>query len=175
MINRDDNPEYLNSFLDYSITILNKSPNSIKEYNYDIAMFLKFIKEHLTDRGYAFITVIGDGEERYSSDKDLAFDDIKKINVNTNEEMDIASTSCRIVDWDSFLKEITECGLKIIVLVVLLYMMIFVLNHSMKIEEMNYILEYVVDILMEVNLCMRYSLQEADIKQNLSARTREKC
>ena len=44
MINRDDNPEYLNSFLDYSITILNKSPNSIKEYNYDIAMFLKFIK-----------------------------------------------------------------------------------------------------------------------------------
>ena len=44
MINRDDNPEYLNSFLDYSITILNKSPNSINEYNYDIAMFLKFIK-----------------------------------------------------------------------------------------------------------------------------------
>ena len=44
MIDRDANPEYLNSFLDYSITILNKSPNSIKEYNYDIAMFLKFIK-----------------------------------------------------------------------------------------------------------------------------------
>ena len=46
MINRDDNPEYLNSFLDYSITILNKSPNSIKEYNYDLAMFLKYIKIH---------------------------------------------------------------------------------------------------------------------------------
>lgn len=44
MINREDNPDYLNSFLDYSITILNKSPNSIKEYNYDLAMFLKFIK-----------------------------------------------------------------------------------------------------------------------------------
>lgn len=44
MINREDNPDYLNSFLDYSITILNKSSNSIKEYNYDIAMFLKFIK-----------------------------------------------------------------------------------------------------------------------------------
>ena len=44
MIDRDSNPDYLNSFLDYSITILNKSPNSIKEYNYDIAMFLKFIK-----------------------------------------------------------------------------------------------------------------------------------
>ena len=44
MIDRNDNPDYLNSFLDYSITILNKSPNSIKEYNYDIAMFLKYIK-----------------------------------------------------------------------------------------------------------------------------------
>lgn len=51
MINREDNPEFLNSFLDYSTTILNKSPNSIKEYNYDLAMFLKFISVHfhLTD------------------------------------------------------------------------------------------------------------------------------
>ena len=30
MISRDMNPEYLNSFLDYSVTILNKSPNTIK-------------------------------------------------------------------------------------------------------------------------------------------------
>ena len=44
MIPREKNPDYLNAFLDYSITILNKSPNSIKEYNYDLAMFLKFIK-----------------------------------------------------------------------------------------------------------------------------------
>lgn len=44
MINREDNPEFLNSFLDYSITILNKSPNSVKEYNYDLAIFLKYMK-----------------------------------------------------------------------------------------------------------------------------------
>ena len=51
MINRDENPEYINSFLDYSATILNKSPNSIKEYNYDLMMFFRFIKIHfkLTD------------------------------------------------------------------------------------------------------------------------------
>ena len=43
---------FLNAFLDYSTTILNKSPNSIKEYNYDLAMFLKFIKVHfnMTDK-----------------------------------------------------------------------------------------------------------------------------
>ncbi len=46
MIKRDENPEYLNAFLDYSATILNKSPNSIKEYNYDLGMFLRFIKIH---------------------------------------------------------------------------------------------------------------------------------
>lgn len=44
MINHEENPDYLNSFLDYTITILNKSPNTVKEYNYDLAMFLKFIK-----------------------------------------------------------------------------------------------------------------------------------
>ena len=46
MIPRESNPDFLNSFLDYSITILNKSPNSIKEYNYDLSMFLKFIMIH---------------------------------------------------------------------------------------------------------------------------------
>lgn len=46
MIPREKNPDFLNSFLDYSITILNKSPNSIKEYNYDLATFLKYMMVH---------------------------------------------------------------------------------------------------------------------------------
>ena len=51
MIDRENNPGFLNSFLDYSITILNKSPNSVKEYNYDLNMFLKYMMIHfkLTD------------------------------------------------------------------------------------------------------------------------------
>ena len=49
MINRDKNPEFLNSFLDYSITILNKSPNSVKEYNYDLNMFLKYMMIEFKD------------------------------------------------------------------------------------------------------------------------------
>ena len=44
MINPENNPEFLNDFLNYSATILNKSENSVKEYNYDMAHFLKFIK-----------------------------------------------------------------------------------------------------------------------------------
>lgn len=51
MIQEEENPSYLNDFLDYMITIQNKSPNTVKEYNYDLATFLKYIKIHfrLTD------------------------------------------------------------------------------------------------------------------------------
>lgn len=74
MIDRDSNPDYLNSFLDYSITILNKSPNSIKEYNYDIAMFLKFIKLRFKltkETDFSKITI-----------KDLSIEEIKKIQLD---------------------------------------------------------------------------------------------
>lgn len=46
MIDAQDNPTFLNSFLEYLGGILNKSPNTIKEYNYDLAHFLKFIMYH---------------------------------------------------------------------------------------------------------------------------------
>lgn len=51
MIKPEDNPEFLNDFLAYSSTILNKSENTIKEYNYDLSHFLKYIifKYKLTD------------------------------------------------------------------------------------------------------------------------------
>lgn len=51
MINTDGNPEFLNAFLDYTATILNKSPNTVKEYNYDLNRFLKYIlyKFKMTD------------------------------------------------------------------------------------------------------------------------------
>jgi site-specific recombinase XerD len=37
MILEEENPSYLNDFLDYMITIQNKSQNTVKEYNYDLA------------------------------------------------------------------------------------------------------------------------------------------
>lgn len=46
MIDRKDNPPFLNSFLDYLTVILNKSPNTVKEYNYDLAHFLKYLMHH---------------------------------------------------------------------------------------------------------------------------------
>lgn len=51
-INIEDNPGFLNSFLDYTATILNKSQNTVKEYNYDLNTFLKYILYHfkMTDK-----------------------------------------------------------------------------------------------------------------------------
>ena len=74
MLKTEENPDYLNSFLDYSTTMLNKSPNSIKEYNYDLAMFLKFIKIHFgltKETDFSKINI-----------KDVSLDTIKKIELN---------------------------------------------------------------------------------------------
>lgn len=74
MIKHEDNPDYLNSFLDYTETILNKSPNTIKEYNYDLAMFLKFIKIKFNmtkENDFSKIIV-----------KDVALTTIKKVKLD---------------------------------------------------------------------------------------------
>lgn len=73
MINRDNNPEFVNSFLDYSITILNKSPNSIKEYNYDLSMFLKYMKIHFK--------LTRETEFNDISIKDFDIDTLKRITL----------------------------------------------------------------------------------------------
>lgn len=73
MIKREDNPDFLNDFLDYSITALNKSPNSVKEYNYDLAMFLKFIKLHFN--------LTSEEDFKLIKYNDITIDIIKKINL----------------------------------------------------------------------------------------------
>lgn len=43
-LNKDNNPIFLNEFLEYTATILNKSKGTVKEYGYDIAHFLKYLR-----------------------------------------------------------------------------------------------------------------------------------
>lgn len=74
MINRADNPSFLNSFLDYLVGILNKSPNTVKEYNYDLAHFLKFIMHHFG---------LSDEENIKNIDiHDMQIDVLKKITLD---------------------------------------------------------------------------------------------
>lgn len=44
MFNKDENPIFLNEYLEYTATILNKSKGTVKEYGYDIAHFLKYLR-----------------------------------------------------------------------------------------------------------------------------------
>lgn len=74
MIKREENPDFLNAFLDYSTTILNKSPNSIKEYNYDLSMFFKFIKIHFN--------MTNESELKDISIKDITINTVKKIKID---------------------------------------------------------------------------------------------
>lgn len=74
MIKREQNPDYLNAFLDYSITSLNKSPNSVKEYNYDLALFLKFIKLHFN--------LTSEKDFKLIKYNDITINTIKKITLN---------------------------------------------------------------------------------------------
>lgn len=76
MIDPMDNPIFLNDFLDYSSTILNKSPNSIKEYNYDIAHFLKFIKNR-----FRMVKIEKIEQIREIKIDDMDLDTIKKITL----------------------------------------------------------------------------------------------
>lgn len=76
MINRENNPDYLNSFLDYTITILNKSPNTIKEYNYDLATFLKFIKLHFGLTKESDFSIITYNDVSIDTIRNITLDDI---------------------------------------------------------------------------------------------------
>lgn len=98
MIKREDNPEFLNSFLDYSITILNKSPNSIKEYNYDLMMFLRFIKLHFNMADETDFKEIKINDLDLNTIKKITLDDIHAfISFMTREYHSKAATRARKV------------------------------------------------------------------------------
>ena len=71
MINTENNPEYLNSFLQYSLTYKNKSPESVNQYNCDLTMFLRYMKYHFhltNEKDFNNIKI-----------KDFTLDDLSKI------------------------------------------------------------------------------------------------
>ena len=49
MIHTEENPSFLNQFLEYSLAYKRKSPNSVDQYNSDLNMFLRYMKYHFKD------------------------------------------------------------------------------------------------------------------------------
>ena len=76
--------------------------------------FYNFIYDHLKDNGIALIISMGDGVLEINSDLEKAFDDTKRVNINTSKEIIVASTSCRVKKIDEMKKEIQLNNLEIL-------------------------------------------------------------
>lgn len=74
--------------------------------------FYGFIREHLTDNGIALVCTMGDGSMERSSDISTAFDLQERTHMETGMKLQLAGTSCRMVNWDTFLGEIRKNGLE---------------------------------------------------------------
>ena len=76
--------------------------------------FYRFIREHLTPKGVALICTMGDGQMERQSDVSTAFDLQERTHEQTGKAVKIASTSCRMVSFDTFHKELERNDLQII-------------------------------------------------------------
>ena len=123
MCNSLSNNKYMNFFKQFDI--MKDELDRKFKYIYSIVLlhmfvtgehrklFFKFIREHLTDDGVALICVLGDGEFEYSSDVTKAFDNSKIVVMNEGVSMLVATTTCRVVNWNSLEKEINDSDLKV--------------------------------------------------------------
>lgn len=76
--------------------------------------FYQFIRNHLNASGIALICTMGDGDIQRQSDTTNAFSPQERIHEQSGKLLRIASTSCRMVDFPTFQKELEENGLTII-------------------------------------------------------------
>ena len=72
----------------------------------DRTKYYNYIYNHLEDNGYALILTMGDGIKESASDINKAFDNIKRTHQKTSQEIEVATTSCRIVNFDTLFKEV---------------------------------------------------------------------
>lgn len=118
------NYKYVNYFK--QLDLIENSLNEKFDFIYSVAVihmfvldehrnkFYNFIYDHLKDNGIALIISMGDGTLEINSDLEKAFDDTKRVNINTNKEIMVASTSCRVKKIDEMKKEIQLNNLEIL-------------------------------------------------------------
>ena len=76
--------------------------------------FYGFFREHLNENGIGLICSMGDGTMERSSDISNAFSTQERIHEQSGKRLQLASTSYRAVSFDTFRKEIENCGLQIL-------------------------------------------------------------
>ena len=75
--------------------------------------FWQTIFEHLQNNGKALICIMGDGKKEYMSNINEAFENVERIVLNNQSKINVAATSCRIVNWETLEKEISSENLVI--------------------------------------------------------------
>ena len=76
--------------------------------------FYSFVRDHLAQNGHALICTMGDGITERSSDIRTAFRLQTRIHEQTGTEVEIAGTSCRMVSFPVFRKELKANSLTIV-------------------------------------------------------------
>lgn len=106
-INYKENPNFLNEFLNYNLVILNSSPNSVKELNYIIRDFLKYIKANKTkEENYKNLNISGLDIEILKKVKQLHIENY--INYLQSNGLKNDTISKKICCIKNFFKYFTE-------------------------------------------------------------------
>ena len=90
MIRTEENPQFLNSFLEYSLAYQHKSPESVDQYNCDLRMFLRYMCYLL----------------KLSDEKDFQKIDISKMGINDLKKI----STDNIHSFISYLSINRRCG-----------------------------------------------------------------
>lgn len=80
----------------------------------DRAKFYQFIRDHLSSNGIALICTMGDGSFERQSDISTAFELQPRTHEESGKTLQVAGTSCRIVNFPSFEAELQQNNLQIL-------------------------------------------------------------
>lgn len=101
-----DDPNMMFDFI-YAVAVVH-----MLVHDKDRSGFYQFIARHLKPGGLALICTMGDGIHEMKTDTDRAFE--LQERDHPSGKMKVASTSCRMVSFKTFEKELTENGLRIV-------------------------------------------------------------
>ena len=73
--------------------------------------FLSFIETHLEENGRCLLCVRGDGKQYYATNVKKAFKNVKRVVMNNNMILNVATTSCEVVNWGQLEREILQNNL----------------------------------------------------------------
>ena len=76
--------------------------------------FYRFVRNHLKPDGLGLICTMGDGETERQSDIRKAFKSEERIHQESGQKLQLAGTSCCMVSFATFEKELADNGLKVI-------------------------------------------------------------